>query len=162
MVKIKIGVESAVAEYIRGKFYDEEAGAVKFPAGLDVYVLIYDLLQRRPVENPVDVGNLEIVLPARRAGKDPEFFNYLSARSQKLLSDKMKLMMWAELHDAMDENKHLKGIEFKETIYTFMLRYGIETISEDALLKNNKRCRYKTRLKHKRAKKRRKKSKKNT
>lgn len=157
MVKVKIGVEPYVAEYIRGKFFDEEAGAVRFPSSLDVYVLIYDLLQRRPASNPVDSGNLEIILPSRRAGKDPEFYNYLSARSQKLLSDKMKLMMWAELHDVMDENKHLRGIEFKETIYTFMLRYGIEAISEDALFKNYQRWRYKTRRKAKRAYNRRKK-----
>lgn len=157
MIKVKIGVEPAVAEYIRGKFYNEEAGAVKFPSSLDIYVLIYDLLQRRPVSHPVDTGNLEFVLPDRRAGKNPESYNYLSERSQKLLNDKMKLMMWAELHDMMDENKHLRGIEFKETIYTFMLRYGIESISEDALFKNYQRWRYKTRRKAKRAYNRRKK-----
>jgi hypothetical protein len=62
----------------------------------------------------------------------------------------MKLMMWAELHDYMDENKHIKGIQFKESVFVFMHRYGLESISEDALLKNYQRWRDKQRRKSKR------------
>lgn len=150
MITVKITVEKPVAEYIRGKYFDHEAGAVRFPSDLDIYVLIYDLLQRRPVEIPVDSGNLEFILPERRAGKDPLTYNYLSGRAQKMLSDKMRLMMWAELHDYMDENKHIKGIQFKDSVFTFMRRYSIESISEDALFKNYQRWRYKLRRKQKR------------
>ena len=147
MITVKISVEPHVAEYIRGKYFDHEAKAVRFPSDLDIYILIYDLLQRRPVESPVDTGNLEFILPERRAGKDPITYNYLSGRSQKILADKMRLMMWAELHDLMDENKHIKGIQFKETVFTFMRKYSIEAITEDALFKNYQRWRYKLRRK---------------
>ena len=58
MMTFKTTVEPHVAEYIRGKFYDHEAGAVRFPSALDIYILIYDLLQKRPASNPVDTGNL--------------------------------------------------------------------------------------------------------
>lgn len=150
MITVKITVEKPVAEYIRGKYFDHEAGAVRFPSDLDIYVLIYDLLQRRPVDSPVDSGNLEFILPERRVGKDPLTYNYLSGRAQKMLSDKMRLMMWAELHDYMDENKHIKGIQFKDSVFTFMRRYSIESISEDALFKNYQRWRYKLRCKQKR------------
>lgn len=150
MITVKITVEKPVAEYIRGKYFDHEAGAVRFPSDLDIYVLIYDLLQRRPVDSPVDSGNLEFILPERRVGKDPLTYNYLSGRAQKMLSDKMRLMMWAELHDYMDENKHIKGIQFKDSVFTFMRRYSIESISEDALFKNYQRWRYKLRRKQKR------------
>ena len=150
MITVKIHVEQYVAEYIIGKYYDPDTGTVRFPSDLDIYILIYDLLQRRPVNSPVDSGNLEFALPARRAGKDPVSFNYLSARSQKILNDKMRLMMWAELHELMDENKHLKGIQFKETVFTFMRKYSIEAISEDALFKNYQRWRYKLRRTQKR------------
>ncbi|WP_302613809.1 hypothetical protein [uncultured Bacteroides sp.] len=150
MMTVKTEVEPHVAEYIRGKFFDHEAKAVRFPPALDIYILIYDLLQKRPVACPVDTGNLEFVLPERRMGKDPITFNYLSGRAQKILADKMRLMMWAELHDLMDENKHINGIQFKESVFMFMRKYAIESITEDALLKNYQRWRDKQRRKKKR------------
>lgn len=150
MITVKLSVEQHVAEYIQGKFYDSEAGAVRFPSTLDIYILIYDLLQKRPVDHPVDTGNLEFALPERREGKDPASYNYLSERAQKILSDKMRLMMWAELHDMMDENKHVNGIQFKESVFLFMCRYSIESVTEDALLKNYQRWRDKLRRKKKR------------
>lgn len=150
MITVKATVEPHVAEYIRGKFYDREARVVRFPPTLDIYILIYDLLQKRPATNPVDSGNLEFALPERREGKDPLTYNYLSGRAQKILSDKLRLMMWTELHDLMDENKHINGIQFKESVFLFMRKYNIESITEDALLKNYQRWRDKQRRKKKR------------
>lgn len=150
MVTVRTAVEPHVAEYVRGKFFDSEAGAVRFPAALDIYILIYDLLQKRPASCPVDSGNLEFVVPERRCGKDPVSYNYLSARAQKILADRLRVMMWAELHEYMDENKHIHGIQFKESVFMFMRRYSIESISEDALLKNYQRWRDKQRRRKKR------------
>lgn len=150
MITVKISVEQHVAEYIRGKYYDHEAGAVRFPSALDIYILIYDLLKKHPTGCPVDSGNLEFALPERREGKDPEYYNYLSDRAQKVLGDKLRLMMWAELHDFMDENKHINGVQFKDSVFLFMSKYGIEGITEDALLKNYQRWRDKLRRKKKR------------
>lgn len=155
MITVKIFVEPYLAEYIRGKYFDHDTGAVRFPSSLDVYVLIYDLLKRRPADHPVDTGNLEFCLPDRReaygpGGKTPEIYNYLSDRAAKILADKFRLMFCAELHDFMDENKHLKGIQFKESAYLFMCKYGIESIGEDALLKNYQRWRDKQRRSKKR------------
>lgn len=62
--------------------------------------------------------------------------------------------MWAELHELMDENKHIHGIQFKESVFRFMRKYGIESITEDALLKNYQRWRDKQRRKKKRGYKR--------
>ncbi|MBD5184472.1 MAG: hypothetical protein HDS97_06240 [Bacteroidales bacterium] len=150
MMTIKIDVEPYVAEYITGKYFDPEVGVVRFPAGSDIYHLIYDLLSKRPAECPVDHGNLEFALPARRQGKDPETYNYLSRRAQGLLERKMRTLLWAELHETMDEGKHLEGMQFKEVVYIFLRRYSIESISEDGLLKNYQRWRDKIRRKKKR------------
>ena len=150
MITVKIDVEPHVAEYIRGKYFDSVAGAVRFPPHLDLYILIYDLLQKRPETHPVDSGNLEFVLPERREGKDPITYNWLSHRAQKRLANKMRLMMWAELHELMDENKHINGIQFKDSVFEFMCRYSIESITEDALLKNYQRWRDKLRRRNKR------------
>ena len=57
--------------------------------------------------------------------------------------------MWAELHELMDE--HLHGIEFKETVFTFLKKYDISSIQEDGLLKNYQRWRDSFRRKKKRA-----------
>ncbi|MCS2763083.1 hypothetical protein NXV13_22435 [Bacteroides ovatus] len=59
--------------------------------------------------------------------------------------------MWLELHELMDENKHLHGIEFKETVFTFLKKYDISSIQEDGLLKNYQRWRDSFRRKKKRA-----------
>lgn len=155
MVTVRMQIAPHLAEYIRGKFYDPELGCVRFPPGMDIYILIYDLLQRRPKDAPIDSGNLEFALPDRReanhaGGKDPLTYNYLSARSQKRLRDKMELMMWAEVHDFMDENKHAEGITFKDSANEFICKYMIESISDDALLKHYQRWRDKTRRRYKR------------
>lgn len=154
MVKVKINVEPHIAEYIITKYYDHEARAVHFHSGSDIYVKIYDLMQKRPASNPVDSGNLEFMLPERRVGKDPVYYNWFSARSQKMLADKMELMMWAELHEVMDENKHHHGMTFKDSVYQFMCKYGIESITDDALLKNYQRWRDRLRRTKKRGYKR--------
>lgn len=151
-----MSADPAVAEYIRMKYYDPEIGTVRFPSSADIYILIFDLLQKRPADNPVDSGNLEFMLPDRRIGKDPATYNYLSLRSQRILGNRFRAMMWAELHDFMDEQKHLLGTQFKEAVYIFMRRYGIESISEDALLKNYQRWRDRLRRKNKRGYTRRK------
>lgn len=147
---VKILVDPHVAEYVHGKFYDAQAGAVRFPSSSDIYVLLYDLLQRRPADHPVDSGNLELCLPVRREGKDPATYNYLSGKAQRMINEKLKLMFWAELHDRMDEGKHLRGERFADIAFRFARRYGIESISEDALLKNYQRWRNKLRRAQKR------------
>ena len=155
MIKVKIDITPYVAEYIKGKYFDPGNGCVRFPSDLDIYVMIYDLLQKRPPGCSIDTGNLEFTLPDRReanqaGGKNPETYNYLSRRSAKQLESKMRRMMWAELHDYMEEMKHGEGIQFKDSAYRFLRKYDIESISEDALLKNYQRWRDKLRRSMKR------------
>lgn len=146
MTTATIQIEPYVAEYIRGKFFTPEYNAVHFPAGSDIYVTLYDLMERRPKSAGVDRGNLTLCLPDRReankaCGKSPDTYNWFSGESVKILERRMKVMMWAELHDTLDEAKHLRGIKFTESVYVFMRRYDLQSISEDALLKNYQRWR---------------------
>ena len=156
MITTRIQIEPYLAEYIRGKYYDETVGTVRFPSHSDIYVTIYDLMEKRPVNCPSDRGNLEFMLPDRReanfaGGISPEQFNYISIRGTRFLEKRFRALMWAELHEVMDENKHLHGVEFKETVFTFMKRYSIASIQEDGLLKNYQRWRDSFRRKTKRA-----------
>lgn len=145
MITTRIEVPEALAQYARGKYHDDEAGAVRFPDSSDIYVLLYDLLSLRP-ENakPVDAGNLTIALPDRRdgraaGGKDPRRYNWLSGRASKVLADRLRVLMWAELHAFLDEQKHLRGINYIDSICIFRHRYGIEALSEEAMFKHYQR-----------------------
>ena len=97
-----------------------------------------------------DNGNVELVIPERKLGKTPETYNYLGIRSCRIISQKIETSFWAELHDLLDENKHQYGIQYIETVAYFMRKYGIQSISEDALLKNYYRWRDKVRKKSRR------------
>lgn len=145
MITSRLQVEPYVAEYAKGKYWDPAVDAVRFPDTTDIYVTVYDLMSRRP-GSAIDRGNLEIALPDRRdanmaGGKSPEHFNWFSERAARVISDRLKVMMWAEVHDYMTEQKHVHGIQYKDSVYAFLTRYGIESISEDALIKNYYRWR---------------------
>lgn len=146
MVTVKINVKSHLSEYAHGKYNNCHDGAVSFPDREDIYHVIYDLLEKRP-SNSVDTGNLEIVLPTRHVGKSPDSYNYLGVRSQRIIGAKLETMFWRDLHLLIDENKHLYGIQYIESVVYFMRKYGIQSITEDALLKNYYRWRDKVRKK---------------
>lgn len=124
MITVKINVDAVVAEYIRGKYFDHEVGAVRFPSPSDIYITIYDLLAKRPVSHPVDTGNLKLTLPDKRdaneaGGKDPKTYNYISHRAAGILTKRFRRLMWANLHEFVDEKNILKVFNtFYEIIFT--------------------------------------------
>lgn len=147
MMTTKIIVPAHIREYLIGKYCNFQDIPVRFPDSLDIYHVIYDLLEKRPTDHPVDTGNLAICLPERSIGKSPATYNYLGVRSQVIINRKLELLMWAELHDTVDEQKHRYGVNFIVGIHAFMNKYGITSLSEDAFLKNYYRWRGKTRPK---------------
>jgi hypothetical protein len=157
MVTVKIKIKNHLAEYIRGKFNDCNDGPVSFPDRSDLYVQIWDLLSKRPANAPIDQGNLEICLPNRSFGKNPDYYNYLSERSVKLLSKSIEALMYYDLHDRIRQRqiaKHpLEVRNIKETIYEFLDEFGIYSISHDAFYKEYYRLREKERYRRKMMKK---------
>lgn len=137
----KIRIAPHLKEYVLGKFNDLQDGPVRFPDHSDLYHFIYDLLARRPHDHPVDDGNLEIVLPNRGVGKSPLTYNFLSEKAVSIIEKRIRVMMFAELHEFLDEYKHRLGFEYQESVHLFMRKYGIENLSEDALIKNYYRWR---------------------
>lgn len=142
---IKVTVPEVIRQFVEGKYGGFTSGAVRLPDGSDLYHVLYDLLERRPCDQPVDRGNLELQLPNRAYGKRMQTFNYLSQRSQHILSRHFEVKMWAEFHDYVDEQKHLHGVNYADAVHTFMCRYGIDSLSEDAFVKNYYRWREKVR-----------------
>lgn len=157
MVTTKIKVDNHLAEYAIGKWGTDFMEPVRFPANSDLYISIYDLTVRRPINVFHDVGNLEIILPNRGDSpdfefrKNPEVYNYISERASKILNRKISVQFWAELHELLDYEKHVNGIDHLETTHYFTCKYKIESITEDCIIKNFYRWREKMRKKEKRA-----------
>jgi len=143
----KITIKQHLAEYCIGKWGDEFAEPVAFPPKTDLYITIYDLLQKRPCNYHVDEGNLQIVLPNRMNGdsdgfrKNPACYNYLSEKSCSIIQKRIELLFWEELHTMLKQKKHDEDQNYDVTANYFICMYRIESITTDALLKNYYRWR---------------------
>ena len=156
MITTKIQIKEHLAEYCIGKWGTDFRQPVSFPVNTDLYAAIYNLTIKRPENCPLDKGNLVIILPSKRYDPDldvrkhPEVYNYLSERACGIIQRKIETLFWAELHELIDENKHRLGIEYVDSVYTFMCKYRITKITEDALLKNYQRWKENIRKRQKR------------
>lgn len=150
MVTTRLEIKKHLEEYVKSKYFDIDKGAVVLPDELDLYHVLWDLMEPRRSDSPPDTGTLIIALPDRRIGKNPECYNYLGERSQRIFEKKVEVLFWAELHELIDHNRHVCDIEHSESIYVFMKKHDIISISEDALKKNYYRWREKLRKKSKR------------
>lgn len=153
----RINIKSHLAEYCIGKWGTEFTQPVEFPVHTELYVTVYNLTKKRPVDCPLDYGNLEIILPNRKKDddlmirKNPEVYNYISQRGSNIIGRKIEIMFWAELHEMVDEHYHRYGVPYSESIYLFLAKYRVESISEDALIKNYQRWKENRRKRKKRA-----------
>jgi len=143
----KITIKAHLKEYCIGKWGDDFKEPVAFPTKSDLYITIYDLLQRRPVSIPHDYGNMEIVMPTRRDGdsdgfrKNPACYNFLSEKSCIIIQKRVSALFWADLHNYLLDMKKEKDQNYDVTVHFFICTYRIESISSDALLKNYYRWR---------------------
>lgn len=140
MITTKIRIKKHLAEYVKGRWGNCGESAVSFPQGSDLYIALWDLLQRRPKDAAIDTGNLEINLPVRSVGKRPETYNYLPCRGVSILEKKIEEIMFEDIHHRLRTNKR-KGITHIETVFWFVSAYGIVSLSEDAFIKEYYRLR---------------------
>lgn len=144
----KIKIDNHICEYAKGKFSENNSNPICIPSNYDLYYTIVDLLSPRPEGKSIDAGNLEITIPDPRDNdirKNPLKFNYLSNKSTKIIERKIEVMMFAELHDFLDEKKHMEGLFYADSVHMFMTKYSINSLTEDAFLKNYYRYRRKIR-----------------
>lgn len=152
MITTSIQIEPYLAEYLRGKYNNGADEPLKIPDNTDLYHIIWTLMAKRQCnQSPVDNGNLTFMLPERRIGKDPKVYNFLSPRSTKIIELEIRRMFNRELHSVMDENDQ-NGHELNnlDVVHNFLCYYCIDSISEDALLKNFYRWRDNLRKRKKR------------
>ena len=73
MITTSISITPYLAEYLRGKYNNGADEPFRIPDNTDLYHVIWTLMSRRHQnQSPIDDGNLTIILPERRIGKDPE------------------------------------------------------------------------------------------
>lgn len=152
MITTCIQIEPYLAEYLRGKYNNGADEPLKIPDNTDLYHIVWTLMAKRQCnQSPVDNGNLAFILPERRIGKDPKVYNFLSPRSTKIIELEIRRMFNRELHLVMDENDQ-NGHELNnlDVVHNFLCSYCIDSISEDALLKNFYRWRDNLRKRRKR------------
>ena len=155
MYTTKITIKPHLAEYCIGKWGDDFAEPVQFPPKTDLYITIYDLLQKRPCNQHLDAGNLEIVLPNRRQDEDgfkknPSCYNFLSEKSCGIIQKRISMIFWDELHNLLFLMKKEHDQNYDVTANYFICLYRIESITSDALLKNYYRHREDSRIRNKR------------
>lgn len=138
MISTRITISPYLAEYMIGKFNNFVDEPLKLDPHSDLYCLIWDLMRKRPANaSPVDTGNLSFYLPDRRVGKSPEVYNYLCPDSVILIEQHIKKLFNLELHQLLlDNHSNCRPIQDIQVIHKFMCTYGIDSISEDALVKN--------------------------
>jgi hypothetical protein len=135
MTTTRIFIKEYLREYCIGRFNHGEDAPILFPDKLDIYHVILDLTETRPTNATTD-GNMDIFIPSPSHGKNPKIYNYLSSRAQAIIERKISIMMWADLHGDLESGKQILGLQYNEIIYKFMNRYGITSITEDAMSKH--------------------------
>jgi hypothetical protein len=138
MITAKIQITPYLAEFLVAKMNNFSWQPFAIPANTDLYHLVWELMARRPAGlSPNDRGNISIILPHRRLGKDPLYFNYLSPKSQLIINKHIKALFDLELHSALCRNiKNGRPLNDLDVVHQFMCNYAVESVSEDALIKN--------------------------
>lgn len=143
MITTSITITPYLAEYLRGKYNNGAVEPFHIPDNTDLYHIVWSFMTRRRKDvSPVDDGNLTFLLPDRRAGKDPAYYNYLSEPAARAIEKEIRRVFNQELHSLMlenDQNGH--AYDNIEIVHRFLCSYCIESVTEDALLKNYYRWR---------------------
>jgi hypothetical protein len=152
MITTKIQIKPHLAEYAKQKYSIPGKEYILLSDTEYLYHVLCNLMSKRPENAHIDTSNLEIALPHQSRGKAPETYNYITASGAKNIEKKLNRLFWAEMHEFVDEHVNTHGEPINETVFLFKNKYGIESITEDALIKSYYRWRSKIRTKIKKRK----------
>lgn len=152
MLPLPISIEPYLAEYYTAKYGKGDSEPIRISDKSDLYHIIWQVMEKRPSNiPPVCHGNLVIMLPERRCGKDPLTYNYIGQRGLQLIEKRIRMEFNNDFHEYMERNEqHGRRLEIGDAIMMFMSKYELTSISEDALKKNYYRWRMSVRPHNKR------------
>lgn len=147
MITTTIYVKPYLAAYMYVRYQNSvvtEFNAIRLKSIENLYHVIKNLTAKRPRNvSWRETGNLTLIIPAPRYGKDPETYNYLGHDSIIIIEEEIETMLKTELHSMMLKNKFRNGIMYKKSLLSFMDKYHIDDKHEDALMKAFQRWRKK-------------------
>lgn len=166
---VVICIEPYLAEYAKNKFASGgRDDAIRIPYNSEFYHCVWEHMAKRRSDQPLQTdGNLRILLPSRRMTEDgplknPSYYNYLSPAAVSLIERYLRRQFNYEFHQVMLDNENLGRPERQlDLAIDFIRRYRLESITEDALLKNFQRYRMRLHPRPKRKYEKRRKIKKN-
>lgn len=143
MLPLPISIEPYLAEYFTAKYGEGESEPIKISDKSDLYHVVWQVMERRPADVPPLLhGNLVILLPERRCGKDPLWYNYIGQRGVQMIERRIRMEFNNDFHEFLERNEYQgRPMEIGEAICVFMGLYSLESISEEALKKNYYRWR---------------------
>jgi len=141
MYTVRFFIRPYLAEYVSLKYSWPQKSACKIPPSSELHVLFLELLSRRPIGAGRETGNIEFILPNRDSGKRTATYNYLSGRSQRKIEQYLYVMFWAEFHRFTEYQIHVKGESLLVSTLLFKSKYSIDSLSQDAFIKNYQRWR---------------------
>ena len=154
MVTTTIYVKPYLAAYMYVRYQNSvvtELNAIRLKSIENLYHVIKNLTVKRPRDvSWRETGNLTLIIPTPRYGKEPETYNYLGHNSVIIIEEEIETMLKTELHSIMLRNKFRNGIMYKKSLLLFMDKYNIDDRHEDALMKSFQR--WKKRVKKKKKK----------
>lgn len=151
MIPLPITIEPYLAEYFTAKYGNGESEPVRISNKTDLYHVIWQVMEKRPADIPPTCrGNLVIMLPERRCGKDPLWYNHIGQRGIALIEKRIRMEFNNDFHEYMDRNQLSGNMSISDAIMMFITKYELKSISEEALKKNYYRWRMSVRPYNKR------------
>lgn len=139
-----IRITPYLAEYATKKFpVDDRTGAIRIPDTSDLYHVVWNgMIKPRGGSPPQEECNLQILLPKRRDGKDPFYYNRMSAESVRAFERVLRVYFNFEFHRfLLDHDRRATRKNIIDLVDEFMCRYHLVSVSSDALIKNWQRYR---------------------
>lgn len=123
MVTTTIYVKPYLAAYMYVRYQNSvvtELNAIRLKSIENLYHVIKNLTVKRPRDvSWRETGNLTLIIPTPRYGKEPETYNYLGHNSVIIIEEEIETMLKTELHSIMLRNKFRNGIMYKKSLLLF-------------------------------------------
>ena len=134
---IRFQIKPFLAEYLYARYAGNiEEGILHLPPHSYLGRSLHELLCPRPYNAPArETGNVCLRLTSLHRGPSPTTYNYLTQANRRIFESRAQHLLHTELFERMLTDRHRRGISYIESIRCFLLKYQIDSISEEGLMK---------------------------